>query len=223
VTLRDWLHPGGREILRHGSSPLVWLVQTGDIAVSLGVLYVCVAIRLAGDIAPEYRVLAVVIALAMVVWYQWSGLYRSLWSNSLWLEAHNLLRVWIMVLLTLFALAFATKTGHWYSRQALFYWCIFGYLGQFLWHASFLAGLQGLRRRGFNTQKAVIVGRGAAGLQFARRLMRTSGMGIHAIGYLSDEPAAADATEVAPSDGGFQHLGPVAALEEVIRREADWT
>ncbi|MDH5751889.1 MAG: undecaprenyl-phosphate glucose phosphotransferase [Deltaproteobacteria bacterium] len=207
----------------HSPGGLGYLQQLADILIAQGVFYLSATIKLGGEFPDTYLTLAGVMALSMMAVYQWSGVYHALRLSSLWLEARGLFKAWVYMTLALFALGFATKTGHLYSREALFWWVVFGFLGQFLFHGLFRVLLRRLRRRGYNVKRTLLVGSGAGARQFLNTLERNPWLGHQILGYVcdqewkDDEPAEGapgkDSPEKAPEP---RHLGGLGRLREVI-------
>jgi len=178
----------GRQGLLRQYAPAIAVVQRGlDVALVLGVFYVLSLAKLGGTFPVHYEVLGMVIALLMLVIYQWMGVYRSLRSSSLINEAISLVKPWALLLVSLAVLGVISKTNTLYSREVLLTWAIAAYLAQVLARAVVRYGLRQLRTVGHNTRRALLVGNGAITQQFADRLMNNPWLGIKPCGFVTSE------------------------------------
>ncbi|MDA8382281.1 MAG: undecaprenyl-phosphate glucose phosphotransferase [Betaproteobacteria bacterium] len=174
--------PGG--ILRPYTPMLLWLEQIADIAIALAVLYPLTILRF-GGFGRKYVLLDVVIVLTMLVVYQWTGMYRSLRTGGIWLEAQTLFKSWSIAVLLLAVLGFTTKVSALFSREVLLSWTVLGYLGQLAFHGVLRIGLRYARAKGLNIRHALLVGYGTPMQRFHRQLKNHPWLGIEAIGYLA--------------------------------------
>lgn len=216
---RPMFLPLPRGVLREYASPLAWVQQGADILISLACFYGMVWLRLDGETPPLYDALALVIALLMAILYQSLGVYHNLRTVSLWLELRGLVKAWLVVLLFLFAIGFATKTGQFYSRQVMLGWAVLALVTQVIFHAAVRKLLRRLRAQGYNLRKALLVGELGAARQFTERIARQAWLGIAPVGFVGPRPA--EEAAAAESDGGrapvLSWLGPVEQLTGLIK------
>ncbi|HEC12427.1 MAG TPA: undecaprenyl-phosphate glucose phosphotransferase [Acidiferrobacteraceae bacterium] len=178
----------GRQGLLRQYASAVAVVQRGvDVVLVLAVFYLLSLAKLGGTFPSHYEVLGLIIALLMLVIYQWVGFYRCLRSSSLIDEAVSLFKPWALLLVSLAVLGVVTKTNTLYSREVLLIWAVVGYGAQVLLHSAVRYGLRLLRADGRNTRRAVMVGNGAVTQQFADRLINNTWLGIQLCGYVTSK------------------------------------
>jgi FlaA1/EpsC-like NDP-sugar epimerase len=112
--------------------------------------------------------------------------YRSWRGSRLYLECITILKAWIIMAGLLFFLLFITKTSTIFSRKVLLIWTMTTPLVIMLLHICARFILRYLRRRGYNTKNAVIVGAGQHGYDFARFITDNPWTGIRIAGYFDD-------------------------------------
>ena len=78
------------------------------------------------EIGPQYRSLAIIAALIMLVVYEWRGVFRRFDGHS----ALRLARAWSLVVAVAIGTVFFTKTSMDYSRAVILGWIVLGYLLQ---------------------------------------------------------------------------------------------
>jgi putative colanic acid biosynthesis UDP-glucose lipid carrier transferase len=185
--------------------------------------------------------------IAIVVFHvmaEANGLYQAFRGVPIRIELLRLLSAWLVVVPSLLALGFFTKTSEAYSRVATLLW----FVGT---PATLGAGRVGLRlaarevrKRGRNSRVAAIAGATPIGRRLARRMREEPWLGLKVIGYFDDRhPGRLDARALAaaPVQGTLDTLVekarkgeidlvylalPMRAeprIHEIVRRLADTT
>ncbi|MBI4081197.1 MAG: undecaprenyl-phosphate glucose phosphotransferase [Candidatus Lambdaproteobacteria bacterium] len=201
-------------ILRQYVPAIRWVQQALDLLAALSLLYLLTVRKLAEEFPIDYEVLALVSALLMLVVYQGNRVYHHFRADGLWWELQRVLRAWAVVLILLALLGFITKTNERFSREVLLTWSVLAGLAQAGLHIVLRLALQGLRLRGVNQRRALLVGSGRPLREFAERLNRNAWLGIAVVGWVTTDPA-----DAAQGDGsGIPLLGQAEELPAIVRQ-----
>lgn len=114
------------------------------------------------------------------------NLYRTWRGASLFFEFRTLLSGWMIVIVTLLLLAWATRSTGYYSRLVIGTWFIATPIVMALIHLGGRVVLQWLRRQGRNSRSAIIIGAGHVGKGLARRIQSESWLGVRLLGFFDD-------------------------------------
>lgn len=185
---------------------LTFWAQWLAAAFATSVLLFALVIDKNGDIAVQYRLLAVVALLGSVPAYSLLRVYHK--HHGYLVGLTRLCSAWLILLAALIATAFVTKTSQLYSREVFLLWAVIGYLSQ----AALFVPLHHLSRRYQRSQQAqrisVIVGTCDLAQQLAYNLTRVHNETVLGLVNPDDSPA--------PTDSLFPLLGSVAHLRELI-------
>jgi putative colanic acid biosynthesis UDP-glucose lipid carrier transferase len=114
------------------------------------------------------------------------GLYRRPRGASLLEEARSVWMTWIVAVLLLLFMAFATKTSAEHSRRVVMSWFVLAPTIVTVWRALIGLVAHEARARGYNTRSAAIVGLGGLGNHLAERIERSPWMGLRLVGFYDD-------------------------------------
>lgn len=182
-----------------------WIQWLAAVAATTALLLALV-IDKTGSIDVQYRLLAVMALLGSIPVYTLLRVYHT--QHGYLLGTACLLAAWLILLATLIALAFVTKTSDLYSREVLLLWTVTGFLLQ----TGLFIPLHHLSRRYQRSLQAqrlsVVVGNCDAASQLAYSLNRAQNETVIGLVNPDDTPA--------PSDSLFPILGNVAHLRELI-------
>jgi len=166
---------------------LLSLGQRGfDALLVFGLLQlICMSYGL--DTDRSYHVLGVI--GAALTWIVMGGIdaYRPWRGSSLWRELRVLMFGWLLIILCLLALAWATKSSEVYSRVVIGFWFILTPLALMLTRFIQRLFLRLLRKSGHNTRRVVIVGAGTLGQQLLERIQQAEWMGVEVVGLFDDD------------------------------------
>ena len=193
-----------RRLLQNHDTLLQHL-QTGlSMAASMGVL-MGLALWRNGEVGEQYRSLALISALIMLVIYEWRGVFRRFDGHS----ALRLARSWSVVVALAIGTAFFTKTSEDFSRAAILCWIVLGYLAQ-------LGGSQisyGLTRalkvsQQWQPIRAVVIGSTRVAEHLIDSINNNAWVPDRVIGVVDDALAYAGRTEVrdVPYLGTFKQI-----------------
>lgn len=124
---------------------------------------------------------------------EFTEIYRSWRSESLWAEGKQVLICWSVGFTLIFLLGQISPI-----RDSLFTWPLFAQwfvlslIGLLAWRFIVRIGLRLLRKQGYNTRVAAIVGTGSLAQTVAERLEAASWTGYKLAGYYDDRLHAAD-------------------------------
>ncbi|RMH10956.1 MAG: undecaprenyl-phosphate glucose phosphotransferase, partial [Gammaproteobacteria bacterium] len=113
--------------------------------------------------------------------------YRPWRGATYWHEFRVLLGGWLIVVCSLFGVAWVTKTTESYSRLVTGSWFILSPLALIGLHALERMCMRLLRKHGRNTRTAVIVGAASLGRSLADHIRTSDWMGIRLLGFFDDD------------------------------------
>ncbi len=114
------------------------------------------------------------------------NLYSSWSITSLRQQAVKIWVIWLMVVLGLLLLGYATKTSATYSRLIMMTWFLITPLVLVVWRVILKKILGHLYRGGKYTRSVAIVGARELGAQLARSIINGPWMGLKPIGFFDD-------------------------------------
>ena len=114
------------------------------------------------------------------------NLYSSWSISSLRQQAVKIWVVWLVVVLGLLLLGYATKTSSAYSRLIMMTWFLITPLVLVVWRIILKQILGSLYRGGKYTRSVAIVGARELGAQLARSIINAPWMGLKPIGFFDD-------------------------------------
>ena len=186
--------------------PLVyWLQATLDIGLITGLLYLNMMIK-GIPFNTEYRILAILTILLMVIIYRGADVYsvsRSLVSRVLAIGS-----AWCMVLIIIISITFATKTSATYSREVYVLWFVTGFVAQLV---SYLV----VRVLVINTRHTptptLIIGTEKLAEQLWRSISQTPGIADDIVGFVAE-----GGTTKTDGERDIPILGDIDLLEKFV-------
>jgi putative colanic acid biosynthesis UDP-glucose lipid carrier transferase len=119
-------------------------------------------------------------------WFPAFNLYQSWRGANLSTEIRALLLGWGCSLLGVLAFIFFTKTATDFSRHWLFLWFISSFILLSLLRVTLRTLLKKVRNKGYNLRSIVLVGGGNLSQQVAKKIQKSSWMGLKIKGVFSD-------------------------------------
>ncbi|GAA3961720.1 undecaprenyl-phosphate glucose phosphotransferase [Allohahella marinimesophila] len=142
---------------------------------------------LEGHVSSEFIIVGLIGGLFHQILAEFTDIYRSWRSESLWAEARRILACWTLGFSIIFT------AGHmfdetasiltWPSSARWFCLTLFLMLG---WRAVVRTGLRQLRTRGFNTRTVAVVGSGSLASQVASNIQSATWFGYRNLGFFDD-------------------------------------
>jgi Undecaprenyl-phosphate glucose phosphotransferase len=202
----DWLSPG----------VVVGLLRLADAAAVLlaGLLAYFTRFQSFGDpdgIGFEFFGLALAILLTANI-FQLAGLYSFGQIGQLVAQSGRILGAWMLVIMALLALGFATRSIQDTSRLWVALWFVYGFLGLFAVRLAFRHQIQRWQRGGRLIRNVVILGAGEHGRRMVEHLLR-SGAGVRLLAIFDDRTR-----RVPEFIAGFPVLGNVDDLIAFARQ-----
>ncbi|QDU54924.1 undecaprenyl-phosphate glucose phosphotransferase [Aeoliella mucimassa] len=138
-----------------------------------------------------------------------SGLYRSWRGASLRRELSCILLTWAYAVPVLLGLGMLTNFNAHLHYHTKLYWVLATPLAMLAGRVLLRKLQQFLRSRGFNTKTVAIVGINELGIQLARNLQYSPGLGLRVAGFFDDRPRSRTAElpeELGPHAGSLSEL-----------------
>ena len=171
--------------IRPHQSTIAFVYRLGDVILLVFALYL--ACRIFGRPWTTAYVLAASIAVVFLVFFSAQNeLYRSWRLFRVYKELLILCRVWGYVIVALLLLAFMAKVTDEYSRLIMSTWFILAPALMILFRLLVRNMLHMMRKRGWNTRSAAIVGANEQGLLFSKTLCAAGWMGLRFAGFYDD-------------------------------------
>ena len=162
----------------------------------------------------SYKMAVVVGLLFSLILFNRSALYRAWRGSSVTGELWVATGAWASVFLGLSSVAFITQQAHTVEVAWVLHWMVFSWFGLMVFRVSLRILLRGVRSRGFNTRKVVLVVAGELGVRVGERLRQMPWTGLEVVGYFDDRPL-----ERLPDIGNLPLLGQIAELGPFVQRE----
>jgi len=156
-----------------------------DVAIVFLVLMVISHVYL-GEFTKSYQIVATL--GVMLTWISMGTLevYRAWRGSSLWQVLRTLLLGWLLVVVALILLAWATKQAEDYSRVVMGVWFALTPVALVSVHIVQRFLLRYFRTKGLNTRRVVIVGAGDLAKQLIERIQQADWMGVELVGLFDD-------------------------------------
>lgn len=129
-------------------------VQIAICVLSSALVLIVLAYWRDSEVRPEYRAMALVAALLMLIIYRWRGVFRRFDGNSV----RRLALSWSLVIAAVFATGFLTKTSDEFSRVVVCGWMVLGFVVQFASHHLSYRAAQRLRVHFGQPIRAIVLG-----------------------------------------------------------------
>ena len=143
------------------------------------------------------------VGLCVIVLLRRAGIYGSYRSRSLFTLARRVTSSWLLVLMALLLLSFATKTTASYSRLDTSLWALSSLFLLLASHVGLRKLLRFHRSRGGNSRTILYWGLPEAAASFANEVEANSWMGLKILAWFGPEPPSSNfSTHVLPSFGG---------------------
>ena len=198
-----------RRLLQNHDTLVVWAQRLLNIAAVVVPLMYLAQWR-DGEIKDNYRYMAVVAVLLMLVIYQQSGVYRR-FSGPIE-GVQQLARAWGVLVMALGVVAFFTKTSEEFSRTVLLLWVLFAFIAQAVFYLLILAIFNRIQGRAERIP-SLVLGTGPLARHLARSINRNPWLPDRVCGVLSEY--AGDNSHWDVSD--VPVLGTTATVVDLVR------
>lgn len=168
--------------LRPYASRVSFLQRSLDVFLIIAIF--CVDLLSFDAVWDSERVLVAIFAAVLFTFFGGlRGLYNSWRTSSLVDEVRTLLFVWLMVVLALLMLAFATKTSQYYSRLVILSWFITVPVTLIAMRLLVRWLLRYVRRHGANVRTVAVVGHNPVGHRLVKHLNAMPWAGLVVNGF----------------------------------------
>jgi putative colanic acid biosynthesis UDP-glucose lipid carrier transferase len=137
----------------------------------------------------EYLVLTGISVFVFELLAAVKGIYRSWRMETFMAEVISVSGVWLVTVLTLVLIGFATKTSSDFSRVTIIIWSLLVLIGLSGMRTLYRAFLRALRADGRNTRTVAFAGYGKASQKMARHIAAQPWMGLRILGCFDDRSA----------------------------------
>jgi putative colanic acid biosynthesis UDP-glucose lipid carrier transferase len=203
-----------RRLLQNHDTLLQHLQIGLSMASSMFVL-MALALWRNGEVVSQYRSLAVISALFMVVIYEWRGVFRRFDGHS----ALRLARSWSFVVALAIGAVFFTKTSEDYSRVVILGWIVLGYVLQlFGCHLSYRL-TSALKMSQRQPIRAMVVGSSRVAEHLIDSINKNAWMPDRVVGVVDDALAHTHRDEVCKVSnlGTFKQIRAIIEQHQVNR------
>ena len=210
-----------------GFEPVVWrsrrLLQNHDnllhyLQIALSVSSsVAVLLALAywrdSHVSDLYRMLAMLVALLMVVIYEWRGIFRRFTGRMN--GAIRLLRAWMLIIFIMILAIFVSKVGVNYSRSVILGWAVLGYVVQIAGYQVSYKISQRIKLHYGKPIRAAVVGSRWLAEHLVTSITLNAWMPDRIIGIIDDDPKGLDSWNIKSAT----YLGTFSQLQYIIERQ----
>ncbi len=192
-------------LLKQNASSLELLQRALDVAIIALAMLFALGLR---HVAPnaEYSLLTLLAVLIYVLLAAVKGMYRSWRTESLAAEISGVVGVWVVTVVALVVLGFASKTSSDFSRVALATWVLLVPLGLSALRLVYRELLRAIRADGRNSRTVAFAGCGNTAQKLTRQINEQPWMGLRVLGVFDDHSDSRLIPE------GLQLLGSLQAM-----------
>ncbi|MFT4711603.1 MAG: putative colanic acid biosynthesis UDP-glucose lipid carrier transferase [Candidatus Azotimanducaceae bacterium] len=195
-----------RKLFREIRSARTWVQMILDHVLVQSLLFLHTFTR-TEQFSDEYRTLAIIIFLLMLIIYNMTGIYRHENARNDYIS--SLLQAWGSLVLLLAIFGFVTKTSEGFSREVILTWSVTGFLGQCVIYFICRRSLANTRAERIAT---LIVGAGDLGHHIANHINRNQWVSDQVVGVIDDNAGIAGSWQ----DINIPHLGTLEEINNVV-------
>lgn len=189
------------------------LIQPLQVALSV-LASVSVLLGLAywrdGEVQQQYRLLAMISALLIVVCYEWRGVFRRFTGR--FNCAMRLLRAWLVIVLAVVCAIFFARLSSNVSRQVIFGWATCGYIIQIIGYQVSYKISERIKFHYGKPVRSVVVGSRWLAEHLVSSITHNAWMPDRLIGIVDDDPDGFRNWKIKP----IAHLGTFSELLRII-------
>lgn len=187
-------------LLRERATLLSFVTRALDAIAVLLAGWVAYCIRMGQWELPQRYQLALLLGgLITLVVFPVLGIYHSWRGQRILSQTQRVGAAWLAVAVMLIVLGTATKTSAYFSRQWMILWFVMGYALLVSFRAGLTMFLRGMRKRGWNHRKIIIVGTGPLASDVARHIDEATWTGLEITAFFTQEvPQTADRFQNVP-------------------------
>ena len=166
-----------------------FLVRTTDLVIIVAAALIA-HMMCFGDFAipARWQILIITTFVAAGILFPAFGLYRPWRGQSVWAEIRTVSLAWFSLAGMFAIVAYLTKTGATFSRLWIGLWVLSTLFLLITSRIVIRHTLRWLRRNGYNTRCAVILGAGRLGRRVAEQITKASWTGFKVTAFFDDNP-----------------------------------
>ena len=191
-------------------SNLVKLLQAGLDVFGISGIFYALLLRRLGEVTPDETILLLILALIMLICYEYFGMYRS--NANIVNKTAMLFRVWSISFMGFISAIFLTHQGDDYSGFFLLELYLVGFLAQMAFHATVKLVHHQLVRHSNQTSQALIVGDCPLAEHLRHKISSNLWMGEQVVGLVSLSATSAPAE----NDLASKTMGGVSDLPRLV-------
>src|SRR5690606_19215308 len=163
-----------------------------------------------GEIREEYRSMAIIAGLVMLVIYKWRGVFRRFDGNSV----QRLALSWLMVVAFVIATGFFTKTSENFSRIVVTGWIGLAFFLQLAGHQLSYRLSEKMRLRFGQPIRAIVLGSAGIAEHLVTSINKNGWMPDRIIGVVDDSPVPMREWK----NPSVTYLGAFAEIKDIIEK-----
>lgn len=202
-------------LIRSHETEFAFLYRIADLSVIVSFMLFLVFERMNTSIGKDYVLLSFVGGISFVIMAESGNLYRSWRTSSFRVQVLIASLSWLITVALLFVVLYFAEVYPLFDRSTLALWVTITPILLLVWRITFRTGLAYLRKMGFNTRTAIIVGQTPHGITLANEIQNHAEHGVLFDGFYDERTAGREPNSEYPIKGGVSHALERAKLGEV--------
>lgn len=195
---------------------LISQVQLGASVLLSVLALLALAVWRDGVLQPQYRYLAMIVALMMLGIYKWRGVYRRFDGRIN--GCLRIARSWLFLVGLVVAAIFVSRTSEDFSRAVILSWAVVGYLTQVATCQLFFRLSHHLKTNTMPIRRALVIGSDALAAHLISSVNRNDWVNDRIVGSLAAvDTQEEDLRTSVPCFGGLDRLANVVARHKIHR------
>ncbi|WP_026970997.1 undecaprenyl-phosphate glucose phosphotransferase [Aliagarivorans marinus] len=157
----------------------------------------------------HYQLLAVGLSTVYLLVAESLVLYRSWRVASVKEQASTTISVWLITVAIVLSINYFLKISDSYSRVVFGFWLVFTPITLVVWRVFFREVLALLRKSGYNTRRAVIIGVSDTGLRLYHEVITNPDLGLEFVGFFDDRACSRLSKEL-------KYFGEVGSVKDAL-------
>jgi len=133
-----------------------------------------------------------IICVCIFIFFHFHNVYSSYRFSSFRYELQMIFLAFLSLFLVLITIGYIVGPLSFLHRRCLIYWMILWPLFILMVRVVMRKFLRTIRQKGYNFKKAIIAGKGKAGIKFAKHLYDNSWTGVEVVGFFNDDAGVDD-------------------------------
>lgn len=204
-------------LIRSHGTEFAFLYRIADLAVIVSLMLFLVFEKMDTFISKDYLLLSSVGGISFLIMAESGNLYRS-WRTSSFREQVLITSMsWLVTVALLFVVLYFSEVYPMFERSTLALWVTITPILLLSWRIAFRTILASLRKMGFNTRTAIIIGKTPHGITLASEIQNHTENGVLFDGFYDERSSDRLPSSEHPVNGTVTQ-----ALERAKRGEVDY-